>query len=950
MNFIGQDDLLAAMQAWSRNKASRMGDILIDQQGLKPGRCALLDALVDEQLQDNDGDVAKSLASLGSEGRLREMISQIVDMELQSTGATPGGMGDHTIRERNSAGRFVVLRPHAKGGLGEVFVARDEELNRVVALKEIQTRYTDDALSRSRFIQEAEITGRLEHPGIVPVYGFGRYEDGRPYYAMRFIEGDSLRQAIDRYHASQHRTEGERSLELRKLLGSFVAVCQAVHYAHTRGVLHRDLKPDNIMLGQFGETLVVDWGLAKPVQQLSAEGSERAKDFADQPSQSLGDTPLTFAGTAVGTPAYMSPEQAAGRLGELGPATDVYSLGATLYYLLSGRAAFAGTKYEEVRRQIESAEFPRPRTITSDVSPPLEAVCLKAMSFRPVDRYLSARALSEDLEHWLADEPVTAWREPWRHRARRWLSRHRTLAAAMAAGLVVATLSLAGATALLRQANVREHDARASAERQRDETEVQKLRAQTSYQLARGALDEVIKLEDDPRFGKGSLEDVRRTLLAAEAGFYQQFVRQRGDDPEFEAERGGAYLRLAAATERLANQEDAIQHSQQAVTIYRHLTASQPRNTNYQADLAKSLDALARLYQETGRSSEAERSYRDAIDISARLVGENPTKTRFQAALARQYYHQSRLYRLTGRSKEEEDSSRAAVDISARVALENPTVAEYQAQLAICHNGLGDLLLNSSRHKEAESSFKSAMAVMERLTREYPTNAEYQAHVARSRQNLGVVFMDTRRYEEAVPMLQSAIAIREALAHEHPMVIGYQDDLARAYSNVGIVAMDKGQHKQAEDWLRKALAIQARVARDNPTVKEYQSDVANTQILLAVEYARSDRPDEAGELLNKVSKDALNGVGSYNLACAFSISASAQLKNAVKKRPLADSNKRAEEYAALAMDALRAAVGKGFRKIQLIRTDDDLNALRSRDDFKKLLAQLEREQPKPASK
>jgi hypothetical protein len=179
------------------------------------------------------------------------------------------------------------------------------------------------------------------------------------------------------------------------------------------------------------------------------------------------------------------------------------------------------------------------------------------------------------------------------------------------------------------------------------------------------------------------------------------------------------------------------------------------------------------------------------------------------------------------------------------------------------------------------------------------------------------------------------------------MVIEYQDDLARTYSNLGIISLERGQHKQAEDWFHKAITIQDRVARDNPTVKEYQSDVANTQILLAVEYARSDRPDEAGVVLNKISKDALNGVGLYNLACAYSISALAQEKTSATKRHPADRHKSAEDYAALAMDALRAAVAKGFRKTQLLRTDDDLNALRSRDDFKKLLAQLEREQPKP---
>src|SRR5262249_18744412 len=153
------------------------------------------------------------------------------------------------------------------GGLGEVFVAEDTELHREVALKQIQASHAHDRASRARFVLEAEITGGLEHPGVVPVYGLGCYADGRPYYAMRLIRGDSLKQAIDRFHEADvpGRDPGGRALSFRELLGRFVAACNAVAYAHSRGVIHRDIKPANVMLGPYGETQVVDWGLAKPV-------------------------------------------------------------------------------------------------------------------------------------------------------------------------------------------------------------------------------------------------------------------------------------------------------------------------------------------------------------------------------------------------------------------------------------------------------------------------------------------------------------------------------------------------------------------------------------------------------------------------------------------------------------------------------------------------------------
>ena len=163
--------------------------------------------------------------------------------------------------------RYRILRPHAEGGLGAVFVANDEELHREVALKEILERHAHNTENRLRFLLEAEVTGGLEHPGIVPVYGLGQYEDGRPYYAMRFIRGESLKSAITQFHLADNpdRDPGERALSLRRLLTHFVDVCEAIAYAHSRGVLHRDLKPANVMLGKYGETLVVDWGLAKPL-------------------------------------------------------------------------------------------------------------------------------------------------------------------------------------------------------------------------------------------------------------------------------------------------------------------------------------------------------------------------------------------------------------------------------------------------------------------------------------------------------------------------------------------------------------------------------------------------------------------------------------------------------------------------------------------------------------
>jgi tRNA A-37 threonylcarbamoyl transferase component Bud32 len=324
------------------------------------------------------------------------------------------------------------LRPHAKGGLGEVFIAEDLELHRTIALKEIQKDHANEPQSRSRFEMEAKVTGGLEHPGVVPVYGLGHYKDGRPFYAMRLIRGETLKEAAQRFHATDMsgRDPGERARALRELLQRFIGVCNAVAYAHSRSVLHRDLKPANVMLGPFGETLVVDWGLAKPIDQTETGDSE-----ASELRRSLADARGTQMGVAIGTPAYMSPEQAAGRQDLLGPASDVYSLGATLYFLLTGSPPFQAGSVQQVLRQVQAGDFPPPREVNRKVPVGLEAICLKAMAREVADRYPSALALAEDVDHWLADEPVAARREPWWERVLRLCRRRPVLAGWIGFGL-----------------------------------------------------------------------------------------------------------------------------------------------------------------------------------------------------------------------------------------------------------------------------------------------------------------------------------------------------------------------------------------------------------------------------------------------------------------------------------------------------------------------------------
>ncbi len=400
------------------------------------------------------------------------------------------------------------------------------------------------------------MTGGLEHPGIVPVYGLGTYGDGRPYYAMRFIKGASLKEAIERFHtdASLKNDPGRRSLELRKLLRSFLDVCNAIDYAHSRGVLHRDIKPGNVIVGRYGETLVVDWGLAKATGK-----SDPAADEATLVPSSSGGSGETQPGSALGTPAFMSPEQAEGNHQALGPRSDVYSLGATLYCLLTGGAPFVGDDAGELLRQVQRGDFLRPRELDPSIDSALEAVCKKAMALKPADRYNTCRELADDVERWLADEPVTAWREPTARRARRWMRRHRV-------AVTSASLTLITATTLISMLFV-------AVAKEQGRTLAALQQAELNLEQAREAVDDYfVSISEETLLDEPGMQPLRKKLLELALGYHQRFLRLGTRDSRRLADVAQSQYRLGAIGDDLDQIGDALAAFERARALFEDLS------------------------------------------------------------------------------------------------------------------------------------------------------------------------------------------------------------------------------------------------------------------------------------------------------------------------------------------------------------------------------------------
>jgi serine/threonine-protein kinase len=878
---INQVQLVTAFQAWTLDKACALADHLIFLGHLNAAQRAVIEAMADLHVAKH-GDVERSLAAIPAGRSTHESLARLGDPDIEGTLAhvrppstRQDGESDanrtatYSVGSSTSDGlRFRVLRPHARGGLGAVFVTLDTEVHREVALKKILDSHADDPTSRQRFLLEAEVTGGLEHPGIVPVYGLGTYGDGRPYYAMRFIRGDSLKEAIEHFHAdaSVKDDPGRRSLELRKLLRRFLDVCNAIEYAHSRGVLHRDIKPGNIIVGKHGETLVVDWGLAKPLGRV-----EPGVDSGERmliPSSASGSA-STLPGSALGTPAYMSPEQSEGDLEHLGPRSDVYSLGATLYCLLTGRPPFEGD-LADVIRGVQKGQFSPPRQIDPSIDRALEAVCLKAMALKPADRYGSPKALADDMEQWMADEPVTAWREPWTRSLIRWLTRHRVGVTAAGAAMLVAlvgTLTVLGvqtrANAALKAANSELATANLRVTRANAELAAANERERARFALAQEAIRTFhTGVSEDVLLKQPEFKALRTKLLRGAREFYSKLegLLQGQEDRDSRLALGRAYSEVGELTREIDSIEEAEKVYRRALALFEALTREHLADPEPRRALALCLKSLALILTSTGRRDEALEVLGRSRELSRTLADAVPADRglRGEWAQGELFYGMSLLS--ANRVREAlEAVGRARAILEA--AAGTPPAEDFLAGLADVNGALALALEEAGRRDEALAAYKRARDLGEALFRANPNDEEIGHELARNLGNLGICLRDAGRRDEALVAFDRAREVLRVVGEANPTIVRIPAasawiDWAGAETLVAL-----GRDAEALQALERARTARETLIKANPAVTRNREQLMRVHRQIADIHSRAGRTSEvlaAFERARKFAEDLVD--------------------------------------------------------------------------------------------
>jgi serine/threonine protein kinase len=808
---------------------------------------------------------------------------------VQSAASQLHAPGDHALTEAGPdlhpagpLGDFQILREVGRGGMGIVYEAVQISLGRRVALKVLPFAAALDAKQIQRFKNEAQAAAGLHHQHIVPVYAVG-CERGMHFYAMQFIDGQTLAQTIadcrlrtapiadcglriadskkgasqgaeaaatgpypaepalesairNPQSAMQHLTGVAISTEpsargpadFRTVARLGVQAAEALEHAHQLGVVHRDIKPANLLVDGRANLWVTDFGLAHCQSQQG----------------------LTMTGDLVGTLRYMSPEQALANLALVDHRTDVYSLGATLYELLTLEPAFPGRDRQELLRQIGFEEPRPPRSLNRAVPAELETIVLKAMEKNPAERYATAQELADDLERWLKDEPIRARRPTLLQRGRKWARRHG--AVVWAAGISLAVLLVTVIVGLTVGLLAVEH--------QRQKTDLANLALTDEQQRTKDALDREAKRRLQAQQALDTLSSkliddwlaMQRVLLPDHKQFleqalqlYEQFAVDTGQDEVARAAVAGAHVRVGIIRYVLGQMQQAEAAYQRGHALYAALAAELPRQPRYRWQLAQTEGRLATLFSGTGRAQQAEQAYRRAVEIQERLTGEFPLAPEYWRDLASSYFGLASLFDQTGRRPEAEKAFGQALTIWRRLVKAFPRVPDYRMELARGQNNHGISLANGGRLQEAEEAFREAVALGAGLANEFPNDRAYRRPLANFYNSLGKLLGGTGRPEEEEVAYGQALAILKPLAADFPAVPEYRLALARSLMNLGVLLQDTRRPQRAEEAYAQALALLNLLAADYPTVPEYRHNLAMAHFNLGRLLLQSGRTRDA---------------------------------------------------------------------------------------------------------
>jgi eukaryotic-like serine/threonine-protein kinase len=671
-------------------------------------------------------------------------------------------------------GDFRVLGEIGRGGMGIVYEAEQISLKRRVALKVLPYASMLDERQLARFKNEALAAAQLHHPNIVPVFAVG-CERGLHFYAMQLIDGQTLEHLIlvlseqpasapvcnstARLNAAKTATNAVASFDrFRQYAEWFVQAAEALDHAHNQGIVHRDIKPSNLMISSSGDLWVTDFGLAR---------SQR-------------DASLTASGDLLGTLRYMSPEQLRSKPGIVDHRTDIYSLGLTLYELISQRPRFDGQTQHELMHRIESEEPPSLARLDARVPRDLDSIVLKAISKTPEARYASAQDMADDLRRFLDGRPTLARPATWRDRSEKWIRRHARLAVSTGLALVlVVVCAMASALLVWRARGETEQALVLASDNHR--------RAEVHLQDARRAVDDVFTgvaadLADIP-----GAESVRRQLLSQALTYYRKFASEAGTSPGVRTQTAAAYYRCGQISEQLGDDVAASAAYAQAKECW---SAQQPHDPAESVQsMALCENNLGLIHLRAGRHAEAESHLRSGLELQRAWVASRPEDEDAQGKLALSYSNLGMALAQRGRGDEALGCVQTALDLQSRVAA--PT-AVARGDRAATYNQLG-YLSSSVNAAEAEAAYRQAAEEFERIATDEPQVLKWQAQLAATLNNLAALAVQADRLDDAEADYRRAVEIQRQLTARAPHLVAYARDLAVSQNNFGYLLSRKNQ-------------------------------------------------------------------------------------------------------------------------------------------------------------